>query len=97
MVKKVSTPMDEQETIINIRNPQVEERINVYTTLPATMNKLLKLNEKYPNDIIITKDDKYGMEFSIPRNWLSIRPARKYSEEQRVKMAERLANMKKNI
>ena len=92
MIKKVSTPLDEQETIINITPVQVEERINIYSSMTTMIAKLMKMHKKYPDAIQIVKDDKYGTEFSIPRNWFSIRPARNYSEEQKQRLAQQLAN-----
>lgn len=94
MVEKVSTPLDEQETIINIRPNQVEERVNVYTSMYTTLTQLWKLQEQYPNELLVINDDKYGTEFSVPRKWIKIKPPKKYSEEQRARMAENLAKIR---
>ena len=94
MIEKVSTPLDEQETIINIRPNQVEERVNVYTSMYTTLAQLWKLQEQYPDELLIVNDDKYGTEFSVPRKWIKIKPPKKYSEEQRARMAENLAKVR---
>ena len=88
MVEKVSTPLDEQETIINIRPNQVEERVNVYTSMYTTLVQLWKLYEENPDEMTVVNDDKYGTEFSIPRRWIKIKPPRKVTEEQKTKMLE---------
>ena len=94
MVEKVSTPLDEQETIINIRPNQVEERVNVYTSMYTTLTQLWKLQEQYPDELLVVNDDKYGTEFSVPRKWIKIKPPKKYSEEQKARMAENLAKVR---
>ena len=82
MIRKVSQPYEEQETIINITPVQVEERINIYTSMTTMLNKLWKMHKSYPDAIQVIKDDKYGTEFSIPRDWFSIRPSRRYRKEK---------------
>ena len=94
MIQKVSTPLEEQETIINIAPVQVEERVNIYSSATTMLAKLWKLYEKHPEDVELIKDDKYGSEFTVPRDWILIKPKRKYSEEQKQVMAERLKGIR---
>lgn len=94
LVEKVSIPLDEQETIINIRPNQVEERVNVYTSMYTTLTQLWKLQEEHPDELLVVNDDKYGTEFSVPRKWIKIKPPKKYSEEQKARMAENLAKVR---
>lgn len=95
MIEKVSTTLDEQETIINIRPNQVEERVNVYTSMYTTLAQLWKLHEEHPDEMLIVNDDKHGTEFSIPRKWIKIKPPKQYTEEQKARMRETLANARK--
>ena len=97
MIEKISTPLEEQETVINIQPNQIEERVTVYTSMYTTLVKLWKLKEQHPDDVLVVNDDKYGTEFSVPRNWIKIKPPKQYTEEQRQQMAERMKNIKRKI
>ena len=97
MVEKISTPLDEQELVINLAPRQVEEKACVYTSMTTMLNKLWKLHDKHPDEVIVIRDDQYGTEFSVPRDWIRIQPKRQMSEEQKQQLAERLANAKRNI
>ena len=94
MIEKVSTPLDEQETVINIQPNQVEERICIYTSMTTMLAKLWKIQKQRPDELLVVKDDKYGTEFSVPRNWIKIKPPKQYTEEQRQRMREQLARNK---
>lgn len=94
MIDKISTPLEEQETIINISPNQVSVTASVYSSLQSHINKLWKLHEQYPDDVKIIRDDKYGTEFEVPRKWIKVKPPRKVSEEQRLAAAERLARVR---
>ena len=96
MIPKVSTPYEEQETIINISPRQISDCASVYSTLPAMINKLWKLHEKHPDEVKVVHDDKYGIEFSIPRDWIKVSPKRQVSEETKAKLRERLQNLRNN-
>ena len=90
MIRKVSTPLDEQETIINIAPASVVDKVNVYTSSKTMLTHMWKLYNKYPDQVDLLSDDKYGSEFAVPRDWIVVRPKRKLSEEQKKAMAERL-------
>lgn len=90
MIPKVGNPYDEQETIINIDPKQISDRASVYTTIPAMINRMWALHEKYPEDVLVTHDDKYGSEFTVPRDWVKIKPKRQMTEEEKQALAARL-------
>ena len=95
MIRKVSTPLEEQETDIIILPNQVEERVSIYTSSSNMLTKLWKLHEQRPDELLVVKDDKYGTEFSAPRTWIKVKPPKQYSEEQKEKMRAVLAANKK--
>jgi len=86
----VITPLDEQETTIDI--DYREKRAYIYTSRSAVSKKLLSLCEEH-DEAEVVKVDKYGAEISVPVDWISIKPKKKrtMSEEARKAMAERLA------
>ena len=91
MKKKIGNSFDEQETIINSFPKQVSEKASVYTAILATLNYMWKLYEKYPDEVSIIHDDQYGTEFSVPKDWIKIKPKRQISDEQKEILKVRLA------
>lgn len=91
MKGKIGNPLDEQETIINIAPNAINKRASIYTTMPNMLAKMWKMQEQYPDDVLIVHDDKYGTEFSVPNDWIKIKPKRKLSDEQREAAVARLA------
>ena len=91
MQPKASIPMAEQETVICI--DYNGKKADVYSSHPPTIRKLYKLLE-HP-DAKLDYDDKYGIEIIVPLSWIKVKPPRTYTEEQRRKMAERLAAVRK--
>lgn len=94
MIRKTGNPLDEQETIINIDPAQISKTATVYSTIPADINRMWKLHEKYPEECKVIHDDKYGTEFAVPRNWVKVRRPRQMSEEQRIAATEHLARIR---
>ena len=92
MKEKVNTPLIDQETIINIDPRQINEKAAVYTNMPNYLQRMWKLHEQYPDDVEVYRDDKYGTEFRVPRDWVKVKPKRQMSEEQRQLLIERLAS-----
>ena len=86
----MNVPFDEQETIINFAPRRISTRVSVYSCMPNVISKILKLREKHPDDVQIVKADEFGTEFSVPYDWVSIRPKRQLSDEQKQIMIERL-------
>lgn len=55
-----------------------------------------KLAEKFPDDVKILERNKDGSIFAhAPYRYIKINPPKKYSEETREKMSERMRNMSK--
>lgn len=89
-IKFETTPLDEQETVIDM--DYVEKRAYVYTSRSGVAQKLKKMCETYPADAQVARLDKYGLEVSVPMDWITIRPKvkRSFTEEQKQAMRERL-------
>ncbi len=63
---------------------------NIYTFNKALINRLNKLSKErseqcYIKRFITSEEDSRSVEFVIPKNWVGIRPPKKYNltEEQR--------------
>ena len=77
----------EKETVINFNN--AEQNASCYTLNTHKRQMLLNLAEEYPDDVkIISKRDDM-VEVTFPKKWVTIRPPRKLTEEQRVNAVER--------
>lgn len=76
------TPLEEQETIINMFPVQVTDRANVYSADSYVIKSLLRLHKKHPDEMEIVKQDKYGLEVTVPKEWIKIKPKRKVSQER---------------
>ena len=92
-ITKVSCRKEEQETDIII-DPSTGTA-SVFSSVPTTINRLYKLLE-HP-DAIVEMDTQYGLMISVPMSWIKIRPPikRKYTQEQREKMAMNLQKARK--
>lgn len=93
---KISNPIDEQETSILILPNQIKSKVSVYSSIQATCNQILRLKDRFPDQVDIIRSDKYGMEFEVPRKWVTIRPPRQMSEEQKQRLAQNLRRSKDN-
>ena len=76
----------ERETIINFNN--AESTATYYTLNYHKRRELLKLAEKFPDDVRITKDDGNVLEAVFPKKWIKIRPPAQISEETRARLVE---------
>ena len=94
MKPKVGNPLDEQETTINVMPTQISNTAYVYTSVPSTLERLWKLYEQYPDQVSIVLDDQYGTEFSVPKDWIKIKPKRQISDEQKEILKGRLAALR---
>lgn len=83
--------LDEHETTINFN--YVTRQAQVYTTWISFAKKLIDLCLENKDTAQIKRIDKYGAEFSVPLDWVSIKPKRKrdLTEEMRQAMSDRLA------
>lgn len=88
----IQTPINEQETHINI--DYSTKRAHVYTSKAGVARRLLDLlNEHGDGEVVLEYSNEFGLEISVPIDWVSVKPRKKYeiSEEQRKIRAERLA------
>ena len=76
----------EQETII-IFNEQ-EDTATIDTCNRAVIRQLDDLRQK-SSSVVCVSEDEYGKGYTFPKKWVKVRTPRQYSEEQRLKMAER--------
>jgi hypothetical protein len=90
--------MDEQETTINMYPASVSKTAEVYTCIPAMMQRLINLQKEYPSDVAIVDGDGY-IDATVPRDWIKVQPKRKcnMTDEQRKKAADRLNAAKKKV
>ena len=78
-----------------------DNRMYVSTDERWLINRLLRFAEQKPDDVTIIKrpEENDGCLYCIvPSNWLKITPPKKceLTEEQKVAMAERMANARNN-
>ena len=91
-MSSVSVSLDEMETTINLYPKQVQDYAEIYSCIPATMNKLRKLAASDPDCVRIEKEDEIGIFAQVPSSWISIRRPKQMnmSDEQRAAAAARL-------
>ncbi len=77
----------EMETTINIYAD--ERRAHVYSSDPYWIGKIKKLIERCPEECKLERTEGEGYFFSIPVNFIGLRPARKLSDERRAAIKER--------
>ncbi len=76
----------EQETIV-IFNEE-EPQASVYTYNRSLKKNLRELSEKFPQNVMLEREDGRGGEtFLIPKKWVKVRAPRIVSEEEREKRA----------
>lgn len=82
----------EQETTINLYPSQVQDHAEIYSCMPAMINRLLKLAAMHPGEVQIEKEDEVGIFAKVPARWVQIRKPRQMnmSDEQRAAAAERM-------
>lgn len=76
------------------------DRAVVSTNEAVWIRKILKLADTYGEEVQITQqpEDNGGyLVAKVPKKWFVLRPPKKmnYTEEQKVAMQERMANMRK--
>ena len=84
-------PLDEQETIISMFPAQVTTKAEIYTCMPAMVNRMKKLAGSRPDAVRILKEDERSITAEVDRSCIKISPRRIVSEEQRRQAAERFA------
>lgn len=95
MIRKVSTPIEEQETFIYLAPLEADNKAVIYTTEPAMLKTMRELYKKYPEGIELKSDDKYGSEFYIPSAWIIIKPKKMLTDAQRKELASRFHGNRK--
>lgn len=88
-----NTPLDEQETTINMYPKQVQNFAEIYTNIATTAKQLRKLAISNPESVKIEKDNENGMFIQVPLSWICIRKPRtvRMTDEQKAAIAARLA------
>ncbi len=76
----------EQETIITYN--EQESTAEVDTCNKALINQLDGLCAK-TSCITCVAEDEHGKRYILPKKWVKVKMPKQYSEEQRLKMAER--------
>ena len=89
-------PYEEQETSILLGVPHLSPDADIYTCMPAMIRKLKQLKEQYPDQVNIQKEDDYGIQLTLPREWVKIKPKRVLSEQQRQQIAQNLKHQNQN-
>lgn len=84
--------LTEQETTINLLPSVVSKQAEIFSCVPAMMDKLRKLAAEHPSEVSIIEKDGC-VQAAVPASWVKIQPKRKcnLTEEQRRANAERLA------
>ena len=83
--------LEEQETTINL--DYAEKKAYVYTSRIGVAKKLIDMCAEHKDETFVQNINEYGLQIQVPLDWIVIRPKtkRNLSEEQRKKLAERLA------
>lgn len=91
-MSKVSVSLDEQETTICMYPKQIQDFAEVYSCIPAVMNRLRKLAGSNPDCVRIEKEDDIGIFVQVPSSWINIRKPRKVimTDERKAATAARL-------
>lgn len=73
---------EDRKTCISYNNAQDTATILTYNI--KMKNHLAKLAEEHPDEVTLTGSGKDGsMLYSLPKEWVNIRPPRRLTEEQR--------------
>lgn len=78
--------LEEQETII-IWDRKSPEAI-VYTFEPSWKRRLKQLAHEYPEQVKLIAEDGDSVEYTLPKNLISLRKPRSISEEERGRLRE---------
>ena len=77
---------------------QGDDHIGVYTAEQKFINKIVKLKEDYPNDVVITHENADGsICVNLPYDWFRLpkpKAKRNFTPEQKAAMAERMRKMR---
>lgn len=82
---------DNRETCIT--RIQNDTHIGIYTSETKFINKLWKLKEQYPDEVVIKPNPDGSLCADLPYDWFRMpqpKAKRNYTDEQREAMAERM-------
>lgn len=97
MAIKFCNSLDEQETVIVFNPKQISDKATVYTCISSVASKILKLKDEHPDSVNILTENKYGIEFEVPKDWIKIRPKKRMSDKQRQEISERFRRPKEDL
>ena len=73
---------------------QGDDHIGVYTAEQKFINKIMKLKEEYPDDVVITHENADGsICVNLPYDWFRLpkpKAKRNFTPEQKAAMVERM-------
>ena len=87
-----TVPFEERETTINV---DYEKKIaHVYSSNPKTVNQLTGLIDDFEDAVSVDFINPFGMQITVPMNWIKIKPPNKVSQQNKEKAAERLSKVR---
>jgi hypothetical protein len=87
---------DEYEMHIWYSPSTMGKTCEIYTTIPYMVKALKKLATEHSDECTILKEDECAITISAPLKYVKPRVPRKYSEEQKKLLAERLRKAREN-
>ena len=79
----IKLPNIERETIFLFNEAEPNAEIEVYNQ--KLKRRLEQLRNERPEDIRLTRQDKYSSSYIIPKSWIRINPSQILSEEEKQK------------
>lgn len=86
--------LEEQETII--RWDKKYSSTLVYTFEPSLKRKLKELEHQFPDMVQLIAEDNGSVEYSIPKNLISIRKPRIISEDTRIMLKNNITKARQS-
>lgn len=86
--------LEEQETII--RWDRKESVAIVYTFEPSLKRKLSELEHQFPDKVQFTCEDNGSVEYTLPKELISIRKPRFVSEDTKEKLKRNISKARHN-
>jgi len=83
----------EQETII-VYN-EADQTAEVYTHSQKLKNRLAKICEARPGDIVLKRSDEASVTYEVPKSWIRVQPKKKrvpLTDEQSERLRNNLVN-----
>lgn len=80
--------IEEQETTVCIDHQR--KRANIYSSKQSVIQQLQGWIRDYPDAAVCLHADKFGLEISVPVEWVKLRAPKRRSEEWKTAAHERL-------